>query len=434
MEYNSPKERGAIYTASRLVVDADTVVSPGAVAVSGGTVLAAGSPADALAAAPAGSDRYEFPGATILPGLVNAHTHLQIPPFAGRPGKTESRHVSFVDWLLGVMAWRLGATPEAFARNLAIAAAEALAAGTTAAGEIAAPDPDAYAGLPLRARVFAEAIGFFPGVAPGAASAAEASLRRIAESAPPDGTLFAGLSPHTLYTVGPELLRRVGDMALREGLPLCLHLAESPAEMLFLSDGSGAIADRLYPAIGKNVTWFRGIGMEIPDYLAAAGVLREGLVLVHNVHLSRADIDRLRTGGARFVLCPRSNRTLGNGAPDVTHFVDAGIPFALGTDSLGSVPTLSLWDEMREARSLYRGSLPDDTLCRTLFRSVTAHGAAALRLPGGTLAPGSPADFLVVEDPGGAGGGAPFRTLIERTGEGAVLLTAVAGRTRHRRP
>jgi aminodeoxyfutalosine deaminase len=434
MERHFPKVRGAVYAASRLVADADTVVSPGAIAVSGGTVVAAGSPADVAAAVPAGFDRYEFPGAVILPGLVNAHTHLQIPPLAERPGETESRQGSFVDWLLRVIAWRLSAPPETFARNLAAAAAEALAAGTTAAGEIAAPDPGACASLPLRARVFAEAIGFFPEVAPEAASAAEASLRRIAEAAPADGTLLAGLSPHTLYTVGPDLLRRVGEMALREGLPLCLHLAESPAEMTFLADGGGAIADRLYPAIGKDVAWFRGIGMAIPDYLAATGVLREGLVLVHNVHLSRAEIDRLRGGDARFVLCPRSNRVLGNGSPDVTHFVDAGIPFALGTDSLGSVPTLSPWDEMREARSLYRGRLPDEELCRVLFRSVTAHGAAALRLPGGSLAPGSPADFLVVADPGGAAGVAPFRALVERTGASDVLLNAVAGRVRHRRP
>jgi aminodeoxyfutalosine deaminase len=432
MERNSPRGRGAVYTASRLVIDADTVVSPGAVAVSGGTVLAAGSPADAAAAAPAGFDRYEFPGTVILPGLVNAHTHLQIPPLGHQPAAGGSS--AFVDWLLGVIAWRLGAPPEAFARNLAAAAAEALAAGTTAAGEITGPDPDAYASLPLRARVFAEAIGFLEGDARAAAAAAEEVLRRLEAVAPPDGTLLPGFSPHTLYTVGPELLRRVGESAARKGLPLCLHLAESPAEMAFLADGSGTVADRLYPAVGKDVTWFRGLGMSIPEYLEKAGLLREGLVLVHNVHLSRDEIDRLRVGGARFVLCPRSNRMLGNGAPDVTHFVEAGIPFALGTDSLGSVPTLSLWDEMREARSLYRGRLPDDALCRTLFRSVTAHGAAALRLPGGTLAQGSPADFLVVEDPGGAAGGAPFRALIERTGAGAVLLTAVAGRTRHRRP
>ncbi len=89
-------------------------------------------------------------------------------------------------------------------------------------------------------------------------------------------------------------------------------------------------------------------------------------------------IDALREGGARFVLCPRSNAAHGNGAPDVTHFVDAGIPFALGTDSLGSVPDLDLWEEIRCARSLYKGKMDDAALCRELLRAATANGAAAL--------------------------------------------------------
>jgi cytosine/adenosine deaminase-related metal-dependent hydrolase len=242
-----------------------------------------------------------------------------------------------------------------------------------------------------------------------------------------------GLSPHTLYTVGPALLALLGDLGARKSLPACLHLAESPAEMEFLSAGKGAIADRLYPSVEKDVSWFRGIGMSIPEYIGKAGLLRNALLLVHNVHLSREDIGILRAHGAAFVLCPRSNAVLGNGAPDVTSFVDTGIPFALGTDSLGSVSDLSPWEEMRMARSLYRGKLDESGISRAVFRAATENGAAALGFPGGSLRPGNAADFMVTDNPKGEGDAA-IRNLVERTNGKNVLMTTVAGIPRHERP
>jgi cytosine/adenosine deaminase-related metal-dependent hydrolase len=140
----------------------------------------------------------------------------------------------------------------------------------------------------------------------------------------------------------------------------------------------------------------------------------------------------LRKRGARFVLCPRSNAAHGNGDPDVTHFVDAGIPFALGTDSLGSVADLNMWEEMRAARALYRGRLPERELCEVLFRAATGNGSAALGLPGGSLRPGAPADFLVADDQGGDANAA-IRDLVDGTSGKNIRLTVVAGRRRHER-
>jgi cytosine/adenosine deaminase-related metal-dependent hydrolase len=372
----------------------------------------------------------EFPGAAIVPGLVNAHVHLQIPRFTDAAGMPLPIPPSFVDWILRVIAWRLGAPPAAFAENFRSAAAEALSCGTTAVGEIAGPDLSSYDSCPLRARVFAEGIGFAPLVAPEVLALVGAAIERLEKISAGNPLVRLGVSPHTLYTVGESLLRSLADLAVAKGLPACLHLAESTPETAFLSDGGGEIATRLYPAVGKDVSWFRGLGRTIPAYLAEAGLLREGVILVHNVHLSRPEIDALRAGGARFVLCPRSNAAHGNGAPDVTHFVDAKIPFALGTDSLGSVPDLSPWEEMRAARSLYNGRKKNAALCRELFRAATEHGAAALGLPGGALAPGESADFAIVDDPGGVGDRF-FGELLEKTGRANVRLTVVAGQSAH---
>ncbi len=294
-------------------------------------------------------------------------------------------------------------------------------------GEIAGPDIDVYASCPLRARVFAEGIGFLPETAPAVREFVCGAIRRLEDISARNPLVLPGVSPHTLYTVGEDLLRMLGEIAAAKRIPACIHLAESSAEMEFLESGDGEIAARLYPAVGQDVSMFRGIGRPVPEYLAATGLLREGLLLAHNVHLAPSGIAGLREGGARFVLCPRSNAAHGNGAPDVTRFVDAGIPFALGTDSLGSVPDLDLWEEVRVARSLYRGRMDDRSLCRELVRAVTVHGSAALSLPGGRLCEGMPADFTVVDDPGGESDGF-FRRLVDRTGATNVRLTVVSGR------
>ncbi|HAM32970.1 MAG: hypothetical protein A2X91_05610 [Deltaproteobacteria bacterium GWB2_65_81] len=420
--------QGVVYTASRLVAAAGATFSPGALAMSGGSVLLAGPKAEVLRAAPAYFPRVEYPGAAIVPGLVNAHVHLQIPRFADPAGNPLPIPRPFVDWILRVIAWKRGADPASFAGNFNAGVDEALSFGTTAVGEIAGPDLSAYGGCSLRARIYAEGIGFAPQAAGDVLAAVTDAIRRLEETAASNPLVLPGVSPHTLFTVGETLLRSLADLAVAKGLPSCVHLAESSPEMAFLTDGGGEIATRLYPAVGKDVSWFRGLRRTIPEYLREVGLLREGLLLVHNVHLSLPEIDALHAGGARFVLCPRSNAAHGNGAPDVTHFVDAKIPFALGTDSLGSVPDLSLWSEARAVRERYKGRKKDAALCRELFQAATEHGAAVLGLPGGILAPGAPADFAVVDDPG-SDKDRFFRDLVEKTDRANVRLTVVAGQS-----
>lgn len=426
--------RGTIYLASRVVVDSENLFAPGAVAVAGGAVVAAGPAGEVSRGLPDRFERVDLPGLLLLPGLVNAHAHLSIPSLAGPGSSAASGGLSFVDWILRIIAWKRAAPREEFPRNVADAAAALLACGTTAVGEIAGPEIGAYGEFPLRARIFAEGIGFFPDAVDTVMASVESAVSRIAGLPSAAGGLATpGVSPHTLYTVGESLLRRLAELARNRSLPAALHLAESPAEIEFLATGTGEIATRLYPAVGKDVSFFRGIGMPVPEYLSRAGMLREGTILVHAVHLSRGEIDALREGGARFVLCPRSNAAHGNGSPDLTHFVDAGIPFALGTDSLASVPSLSLWEEMRTAAGLYRGKRSGADLWREIFRAVTENGARALRLPVGTLAPGSPADIVAVDDPGGADAAA-FSRLGERTGTGNVRLTMISGERKFERP
>lgn len=426
--------RGTVYVASCLVPDSSKSFSPGAVAVADSVVVATGSPGDVERRIPAGFDRRDFPGLAIVPGLVNAHSHLSIPRLAGREGTLSSFSHSFMDWILRVIEWKRNAHPGEFRRNVEAAAREAVSGGTTAVGEIAGPDITAYASLSLRSRVFVEGIGFHSEVAGIVLSSVEEALGRIEGFSRTGGRIAPGISPHTLYTCGPGLLRSLAQLGERLRIPLALHLAESPAETAFLASGEGEVATRLYPAVGKDVSFFRGLGEPVPAYLRKAGILRDGLVLVHNVHLARREIDDLRAGGASFVLCPRSNEEHRNGSPDVTHFLETGIPVALGTDSLGSVATMSMWEEMRAAAGLYRGDLPREEVGRALFRAATENGARALGLSSGRLLPGAPADFAVVDLPGGRNGEGLCSRLVDRGEAKHVRLTVIAGERMHERP
>lgn len=426
--------RGTIYVASRLVADAGTVLSPGAVSVANGVIVAAGTPSDVERESPAGFDRVELTGLAVLPGFVNAHAHLSIPRLTEQDGTPSSSARSFIEWILRIIEWRRRALPGEFAYNVEVASREAIAGGTTGVGEIAGPDVSAYAATSLRARVFAEGVGFHPGVAGTVLSSVEEAVARIEVLSRLGIRISPGVSPHTLYTVGPDLLRGFATFSGRTDLPVALHLAESLPEMEFLVTGGGEVSTRLYPAVGKDVSYFRGIGEPIPSYLRSAGILREGLILVHNVHLSRGEIDDLREDGAGFVLCPRSNAAHRNGSPDVSHFVDSNIPFALGTDSLGSVDSLSMWNEMREAAGLYLGDLPEEELCRFLFRAATENGAKVLGLPSGRLAAGAPADFMAIDDPGRGNGRWTFSRMLDGVEDRNVRLTVIAGEREHERP
>ena len=425
-KHDSETTRGAVYVASRLIADAGQIFAPGAIAVSDGKILLAGSKPDVLNSAPDSFAVREFPGMAMLPGLVNGHTHLQIPRVIDDGDCGGKRPDDFTDWLLQVIRWRLRSDPSAFSGIFSHGAQEALSFGTTMVGEIAGPDISLYAVCPLRARVFAEGIGFSPEVASMLLETIREAVARLEEISEVNPLIAPGLSPHTLYSVGEELLRRLAVFAETGKLPICIHVAESRAETEFLKHGGGEFATRLYPAVGQDVSWFCGIKRPIPAYLEETGLLRKGLLLVHNVHLLPEEINALHKGGARFVLCSRSNKAHGNGVPDVTHFVDSAIPFAIGTDSLGSVSDLNLWEEIRCARALYKGKMKENELCKELMRAATVNGAAALSLPGGSFSRGAPADFVVVDDPGGDDAEI-YSRLLDRTERSNVRMTIVAG-------
>jgi cytosine/adenosine deaminase-related metal-dependent hydrolase len=366
-------------------------IADGAVALAGdGAVLAVGTRAELRADFP---DAAEERGAgVLLPGLVNAHSHLEL---AGHTDAVPGGRGLFA-WATALMAARKGDTPERQRAGAAGAASAAVALGCAAIGDVgnslaAAPGIGAAG---LAGVLFHELFGSRE-IATGDALADAA--RERAEAAPgwPERLGYVP-APHAPFSVGPELLARIFAAAAAAGRATSIHVAEDEDEVALLRDGSGR-----WPAFlaGMGVDPATRVPRKSPvAYLASLGAFQTETppLLVHMVHASADDRRIAREAGATVVLCPRSNLHIGGRLPDAGALVAEGLPLALGTDSLASTPDLSLWAEMAALAARF----PAVPAARWL-EAATRGGARALGLRGfGTLTPGARPGVLdvLVED------------------------------------
>lgn len=328
-------------------------------------------------------------GLAILPGLINAHTHLELSWMAGRVAPS----ASMGGWIRNLMALRRNAAPpEEIQRQAAVAAiADARSRGTVAFGDVGnslvAADALADAGLP--AVLFHELIGFGP--ADARARAREAARRVLQTVRPP---VRPGLAPHAPYSVSAELFRAIVDEADAHRLPSSVHLGESRDEVEFLMTGRGDIADTLKHLGAWNDAWSPP-GVDPAEYLDTLGVLTPGLLVVHATQLQRPALARLAARGCVIVSCPRSNRWVGAGDPPLDDFYACGAAVAFGTDSLASAPDLDMFAELAAARAV--SGVP----AATLLDSATLTAARALGLDAdlGSIAVGKRAALVAVRVP-----------------------------------
>jgi len=380
-----------IFSARYLLPIGAPLVEDGALLVENGRILAAGAHRE-LAAAHPGVAAVDFGEAVILPPLVNAHTHLELtdfPQWAQAAGES-AEPADFVDWILRLVRVRRTVGDAAVRASIFEGLWNSLAAGTGAVGDVLTTlaAVDAYGGMPLSGRVFAEVLG----VEKEPVAARLANIAALLGT-PPGPALTWGLSPHAPYTLNAETMAQALAFAGERQLPLAIHWAETAAEIEFLTKGAGPIVERLYPAAG----WPCPPKPAAVHSTKAAG---EGGLLIHGAHLHDDEIDDIASAGHAVVLCPRSNSRFGAARAPLKALRRAGVPLALGTDSRASSPSLSVWDELAFARSWFAGTL--DPLA--WLEIATAGGAAALGLNEhtGRLAVGLDASFQVVPVPDGA--------------------------------
>ena len=187
-------------------------------------------------------------------------------------------------------------------------------------------------------------------------------------------------------------LSKIKEADRLAGKPFCMHLAESREETEFLQTGKGVWADLMDKA-GIDFSGWNCFGNRPVELAFRQGLLDKDTLAVHLLEVTPKEMEWVAESRCRVCLCPRSNWALHERLPDVEGFLRAGIRPALGTDSLASVTSLSLFDEMGFIARHYPGIHPD-----TILALATVHGAAALGQPErGLLKPGNGAQMIYVD-------------------------------------
>jgi len=343
------------------------IIEDGAVVVRQGRVAEAGSWKRLRAASPdAVRDLGEV---TLLPGLVNAHAHLELSHL-GLPAVQGQGYLAWVRWLISQPVADLDA------KALAQAVSQLSAWGTAAVADItsrnAAQVADSLETAGIRYVMQFERFGYQP----------DAPLPDIALE-------HLSLAGHALYSTSPESLCAAKQWDDARGRVFSIHLAEHAGEVELLANGTGDFADFMHLRILPRD--FAPPGLTPVGWADALGLLDPRTLAVHAVHVSQADIDILKVQGVTVCLCPRSNAIIGVGRAPARAYLDAGIPCCLGTDSLASAPDLNLFEELRALLAHTGLSLVE------AVRLVSANAASLFGFSClGNLAPGAAARFAVL--------------------------------------
>jgi len=325
--------------------------------VDGGKIVEIGFAADLQEKYPE-VENVDFGDRVILPPMANAHTHLELTHFPqwALSSNAPNEQVSFVDWVLQLIKVRRNLTLQQRNRSLCEGLELSLRYGTALVGDILTSMElhSLYAASKLHGSIFFEVLGRDP--APLAERLDHFS--KICHI-PTGRNLSWGLSPHAPYTLSEETLNLAVFWAEQHRLPISIHLAETEDEVAFIAHGEGAIAERLYPAVNWQVKpRTRQTDQLTPvQWLLDHGTLPSNSLAIHGVHVEERDAAGLARAGVGVVLCPRSNARFGSRRAPLSDYRQAGVPLALGTDSLASSPSLSLWDELAFAWSWFADEL-----------------------------------------------------------------------------
>jgi len=383
-----------LHTADLVVPVSSPPIPHGAVVVDGETIVAVGSLEEMGSAHP--SAEVTMWEGTLVPGLVNAHTHLQYTSFTEVGA---GRHASYVHWSEAFVQEYDLRRGEDWAVTARAGVEQGLRAGVTAYGDVVT-DVEAMTALPesgVAGVAYFEIIGV-----PFDRWEEEVKERvtAILTSTPTSEVFRVGLSPHTPYTVDEPVLIDAADLARRLGVRLHVHLAEVDSEDAYYRTGTGPLVERITMRVGRpwTVVARGGSGMGAAEYARECGLLGSDSHMAHGVYLDREGRDILDRSGTYVALCPRSNLTVGADPPPIADYLRENRRIAVGTDSLGSSQSLDLLEDVSLLAELAaKGGYTEPDLEDRLLHVATMGGAAALGLDHviGSLEPGKRADFAV---------------------------------------
>ncbi len=355
----------------------------GGVIITDGRILAVGPWRDIASYSYSGPTE-ELPDSLIMPGMVNAHTHLELHGYKGKV----PYHGHFADWLRGIRAIRRRDTGDLGA-TLAAACRESLAAGVTTVGDISWRHR-AWRHLktsPLRKIAFAEIFGLEADL-----TKKNEILQNYIKETRTDDLLQWGIALHAPYTVRRELYEIIAQLAQDKRLPLTTHLSETPEEFEFLHFGRGPIYDDLR-SMNFIPDDFAPPGCDPVDFFLSMNLSGQPFLLAHVNYITAEQIAKLARTQHSIAYCPRSHRFFHHPPHSFRDMLAAGINVCLGTDSLASNSTLSVLDEIRFLHQQY-----PDIPAETLLQMATINGARALGLGRltGSLEFGKAADLIAL--------------------------------------
>jgi cytosine/adenosine deaminase-related metal-dependent hydrolase len=331
----------------------------------------------------------------ILPGLVNAHTHLELSYLRDEIAPASE----FVTWVRSLMAERRH-RPDPKGPEILDAirkgVAECIASGTAVVGDISNTlvPFGALVDSPLAAVLFYELIRFRTA---DPAAVVDEACRQI-EALGPAPRVRVSLAAHAPYSVAPLVFRAIRRVVDRDPFAPCsVHLSESEEEVEFIQTAGGPWRQFLEELGSWDPDWVAP-GVSPVQFLDDSGFLDARVLAVHGVQMTPGDLDRLAARGTTVVACPRSNGHTGAGAPPIEDFYASGVRVAVGTDSLASSPDLNVFAELATMRAL-APSVP----ASSLLASATYLGARALGFDAdyGTIEPGKSGRLLTVDVPAG---------------------------------
>lgn len=282
----------------------------------------------------------------------NVHTHLDNTQNARLCPR---KPVSFVSWLIRVTREYTKRTDDQCLASVQQGIAHLLTSGTTHIGDISArwKGVEKIVSSNLKGIVFLEVLGLQQEDALSKLEEAKAVIDAL-RSRRDHGSVQVGLSLHSPYSCNFELLRQGAAWCRKKGVPLCIHVAESPVETAILLGKTYA---------GIPTVWLKALHQAFPGrtpprmspvlYLDSLGVLNAKPLLVHAVNVSDEEIKTIYDRGCSVVHCPRSNHLLSCGRMPLEKYFEVGIKVYLGTDGLASSPSLDVCGEVRFAKELH---------------------------------------------------------------------------------
>jgi cytosine/adenosine deaminase-related metal-dependent hydrolase len=398
-------------------------IENGAIVTELGKIIAVGGLQELKEKYP-GAKAENNPNCVLLPGLVNAHTHLDL---SGAFNFTVQETVpDYIDWLLAILNHRSRSPIKETIIQVQNAVGSLISAGNTTVGDMTCFEGmfNILDEMGVRAVLFNE---IYAGAGEAAQDRFETAIGLAEKYADSGSALITpGLGPFAPYLLSRNLLTIIAQHAKDMEVALQIHAAESFTEMEFFYDSKGSIAATLFPALG----WHDDIPPphhKTPvQFLGEIGFLDASPSIVGGLHLGFRDFTTVARNMCRSVYCPRTNHFLGHGMFPFGKLREHGIPIGLGTDTLNGANGVTLWDEMRFISET--AIMPAPT-AHEILQMATIGGARALSLEHvtGSLAAGKAADYILIDLPECPTANMIYDVVIRHTRPANVKKVVVAG-------